>query len=207
MGFKQVTITSDHTVIAYKNDDGTTSPTYHPVGAHGCGNTCVKNHAIDFITINKDKKTVNITRLGIGSDRSYTYGVYEEPTITNFADPSNTSEWLHNTRLDSTNTSACDGMTTTNYIDTELDDIVTVSGINLDVNLGSTKEGAVSLYTQTNKTTCGSRTKTRACTRFVSEVDGVYTFNGSAGYMRFCGVPTNGDEGVVINIQRNGVWL
>lgn len=32
-----------------------------------------KSHAIDFVTINKTTKTVNLTRLGIGSDRSYTY--------------------------------------------------------------------------------------------------------------------------------------
>ena len=32
-----------------------------------------KSHAIDFVTINKTTRTVNITRLGIGSDRSYTY--------------------------------------------------------------------------------------------------------------------------------------
>ena len=32
-----------------------------------------QSHAIDFVTINKTTRTVNITRLGIGNDRSYTY--------------------------------------------------------------------------------------------------------------------------------------
>lgn len=64
MGFKQVTITSDHTGIAYPIGD---SPTYHPVANDD------QSHAIDFVTINKDLRQVNITRLGIGEDRSYTY--------------------------------------------------------------------------------------------------------------------------------------
>lgn len=61
MPFKQVTITSDHTGIAY--DDAT---------KHTVANDD-KSHAIDFVTINKTTRTVNITRLGIGEDRSYTY--------------------------------------------------------------------------------------------------------------------------------------
>ena len=32
-----------------------------------------KSHAIDFVTINRNTRTVNLTRLGVGSDRSYTY--------------------------------------------------------------------------------------------------------------------------------------
>ena len=32
-----------------------------------------QSHAIDFVTINKGTRTVNITRLGIGDDRSFTY--------------------------------------------------------------------------------------------------------------------------------------
>ena len=61
MGFKQVTITSDHTGIAY--DDRT---------KHTVANDD-QSHAIDFVTINKTTRTVNITRLGIGNDRHYTY--------------------------------------------------------------------------------------------------------------------------------------
>lgn len=61
MGFTQVTITSDHTSIAY--DDAT---------KHTVANDD-KSHAIDFVTINKTTRSVNITRLGIGEDRSYTY--------------------------------------------------------------------------------------------------------------------------------------
>ncbi len=61
MGFTQVTITSDHTGIAY--DDSTK----HTVANDN------KSHAIDFVTINKNTRTVILTRLGIGSDRSYTY--------------------------------------------------------------------------------------------------------------------------------------
>lgn len=61
LGFTQVTITSDHTGIAY--DDAT---------KHTVANDD-QSHAIDFITINKSTRTVNITRLGIGEDRSYSY--------------------------------------------------------------------------------------------------------------------------------------
>lgn len=61
MGFTQVTITSDHTGIAY--DDATK----HPVANDD------QSHAIDFVTINKATRTVNLTRLGIGNDRSYSY--------------------------------------------------------------------------------------------------------------------------------------
>ena len=61
MGFTQVTITSDHTGISY---DDTTK---HTVSSDD------QSHAIDFVTINKSTRTVNLTRLGIGDDRSYTY--------------------------------------------------------------------------------------------------------------------------------------
>lgn len=61
MGFTQVTITSDHTAIAY--DDAT---------KHAIANDD-QSHAIDFVTINKTTRKVNLTRLGVGSDRSYTY--------------------------------------------------------------------------------------------------------------------------------------
>lgn len=67
LGFTQVTITSDNTSIAYKNDDGTVSETKHTIGEDDL------SHAIDFVTINKATRTVNLTRLGIGNDRSYTY--------------------------------------------------------------------------------------------------------------------------------------
>lgn len=61
MGFTQITITSDATVIAY--DDATKHPQANDD----------QSHAIDFVTINKTTKTVNLTRLGIGNDRSYMY--------------------------------------------------------------------------------------------------------------------------------------
>jgi hypothetical protein len=61
LGFTQVIITSDHTGIAY--DDAT---------KHTLANDD-QSHAIDFVTINKSTRTVNITRLGIGNDRSYSY--------------------------------------------------------------------------------------------------------------------------------------
>lgn len=61
LGFTQVTITSDNTSIAY--DDAT---------KHAIGNDD-KSHAIDFVTVNRNTRTVNITRLGIGDDRSYSY--------------------------------------------------------------------------------------------------------------------------------------
>lgn len=61
MGFKQVTITSDATNIAYED------ATRHPIDDSD------KSHAIDFVTINKDTRAVHITRLGIGEDRYYQY--------------------------------------------------------------------------------------------------------------------------------------
>lgn len=59
--WKTVTITSDHTEIAY---DDTTK---HTVAEDD------QSHAIDFVTVNRTTRTVNITRLGIGADRSYSY--------------------------------------------------------------------------------------------------------------------------------------
>lgn len=67
LGFTQITITSDNTAIAY--DDAT---------KHTVGNDD-QSHAIDFVTVNRDTRTVNITRLGIGNDRSYTYSAAENP--------------------------------------------------------------------------------------------------------------------------------
>lgn len=59
--FMTVTITSDATNISYD------ASTKHTVANDD------QSHAIDFITINKTTRTVNLTRLGIGEDRSYTY--------------------------------------------------------------------------------------------------------------------------------------
>ena len=59
--FTQVTISSDNVAIAY--DDATKH----------ANDASDKGHCIDFVTINKNTRTVNITRLGIGDDRSYTY--------------------------------------------------------------------------------------------------------------------------------------
>lgn len=71
MGFTQVTITSDHTGIAY--DDATK----HTVASDD------KSHAIDFVTINRDTRTVNLTRLGIGNNRVYSYDNVVLYSITN----------------------------------------------------------------------------------------------------------------------------
>ena len=59
--WKTITIMSDYTVIAYDKDMVHSSTTDD------------KSHAIDFITINKTTKKVNLTRLGNGSDREYSY--------------------------------------------------------------------------------------------------------------------------------------
>ena len=56
-----VVITSDHTAIAYED------ATKHAIDKSD------NSHAIDFVTINKTSKEVNITRLGIGNDRRFTY--------------------------------------------------------------------------------------------------------------------------------------
>ena len=61
MGFKQITITSDHTAIAYD------SSTTHAVADDN------QSHAIDFVTIDKSSRTVKLTRLGIGVNREFTY--------------------------------------------------------------------------------------------------------------------------------------
>lgn len=58
--WKTVTIISDNVVIGY---GGVT---------HAIDNSD-QSHAIDFITVNKGTRTVNLTRLGFGEDRSYTY--------------------------------------------------------------------------------------------------------------------------------------
>lgn len=57
--WKTVTITSDHTGIAYED------ATKHTVASDNL------SHAIDFVTINRNTRTVHLTRLGIGQDRSY----------------------------------------------------------------------------------------------------------------------------------------
>ncbi|MBE6851057.1 MAG: hypothetical protein E7504_04875, partial [Ruminococcus sp.] len=59
--WKTVTIRADHTGLCRDEDL-----------IHAIGNDD-QSHAIDFVTINKDTRTVNITRLGIGEDRSFTY--------------------------------------------------------------------------------------------------------------------------------------
>lgn len=59
--FKTISIMSDNTNIAYDTDKR------HSLDGSN------KSHAIDFITINKTTRMVNITRLGNGSDRSFTY--------------------------------------------------------------------------------------------------------------------------------------
>lgn len=61
LGFTQITVTSDNTSIAY--DDATKHTT-------DSGN---KSHAVDFVTVNKNEKTVKITRLGIGNNREFSY--------------------------------------------------------------------------------------------------------------------------------------
>lgn len=119
----------------------------------------------------------------------------------NYAAPSLTSEWLHDTRLNSSNVTGCPGMTTTNYIDTTSDsDVVRVANFNLDAKVSGC-DAAVSIYKQNSKDLCNSRMVTRSSPHFISEVDGIYTFKGYEGYIRFCGVPTNGDENVIITIN------
>lgn len=61
LGFAQVTITSDHTGVAYDDE------TLHAVANDD------QSHAIDFVTINRSTRKVNLTRLGIGEDRQYSY--------------------------------------------------------------------------------------------------------------------------------------
>ena len=107
----------------------------------------------------------------------------------NYADPTNTTEWLHDTRLNSSNVTACTGMTTTNYIDTNNGDVVRVAGFNMEKSLVEGGDGAVSHYLQTNKATTNGRSLTRSSQYFISEVDGVYAFSGGDGYLRFCVLP------------------
>lgn len=60
--WKTVTICSDHTGIS--RDDDMIRDIYAD---------SAETHAIDFVTINKTERKVNITRLGIGEDREYSY--------------------------------------------------------------------------------------------------------------------------------------
>jgi hypothetical protein len=59
--WKTVTIRADHTALC-RDEDLT-----HTVADDD------QSHAIDFVTINRKTRTVNLTRLGIGEDRSYSY--------------------------------------------------------------------------------------------------------------------------------------
>jgi hypothetical protein len=58
--WKTVSIISDNTSIGYGGIK------------HAIDNSD-QSHAIDFVTINKSTRTVNLTRLGFGNDRSFTY--------------------------------------------------------------------------------------------------------------------------------------
>lgn len=58
--WKTVSIISDNTAIGYGGIK------------HAIDNSD-QSHAIDFVTINKSTRTVNLTRLGFGDDRSFTY--------------------------------------------------------------------------------------------------------------------------------------
>ncbi len=60
--FKTVTVTSDANLPYDKSE---------PIRDPKTGTA----HAIDFVTLDMQTKTVYLTRLGVGSDRSYTYGV------------------------------------------------------------------------------------------------------------------------------------
>lgn len=72
--FTQVTITSDAN-IDYDRLNGATG-----LDRNMSGDT---SHAIDFITINKDTKIVNLTRLGMGVNRDYSYFEKIYYSITN----------------------------------------------------------------------------------------------------------------------------
>lgn len=58
--WKTVSIISDNTAIGYG-------------GVKHAIDNSDQSHAIDFVTINKGTRTVNLTRLGFGNDRSFTY--------------------------------------------------------------------------------------------------------------------------------------
>lgn len=58
--WKTVSIISDNTSLGYG-------------GVKHVIDNSDQSHAIDFVTINKKTRTVNLTRLGFGSDRSFTY--------------------------------------------------------------------------------------------------------------------------------------
>lgn len=116
----------------------------------------------------------------------------------NYAD-TNDQYWMKDTRLNSTNTTACTGMTTTNYIDTNDGDVIRVANFDMDTKV-SNQSPAVSTYNTLGGNTI-NRNPTRSHAVFVSEVDGVYTFNGVAGYIRFCGAPTKGEENIIITIN------
>ena len=90
-----------------------------------------KEHALDFVTIDLDSRTVQLTRLGVGSDRSYSYGASAETGITNLADPTD-GDWVNDSRLNSSSEVVeYAGSCVTNWIPCSDGDVIYISGLDI----------------------------------------------------------------------------
>ena len=105
-----ITITSD----ANLTEDGRTAGT-------------ATEHAIDFVTVNRECRQVTLTRLGSGEDRAYSYG----KTIANLADPTS-EEWVNDSSLDaSTEIVSYEGACVTNWLPCNSGDVVRIKGLDV----------------------------------------------------------------------------
>lgn len=117
---------------------------------------------------------------------------------TNHANPSS-SDWLPNTRLNSTNVTTATGVTTTNFIDTNSDtDIVRIANFEFVANDNNC---AYARYIEGKFDGHNSREMALSSDSYLGESNGVYSFKGYSGTVRFSGYVTNGDENVIITIN------
>ena len=184
MGFTQVTITSDYTEIAYD------SATQHSTKEDN------KSHAIDFVTINRDTKAVNLTRLGIGNSRSYRYVAAPEAAYTDLTKQDGWT-WTENHRTNSSGGfTAADGTHGADYIAVKFGDIIRIKGLTLT--------NSIQFFTESKTLSAdGTATITLLTSNGVVSVDGdvttlkAATTNGTTAannvhYQRFCGTLMTG---------------
>lgn len=86
-------------------------------------------HALDIVTIDREHNLVTMTRLGVGSDRSYSLEAQEADS--NLAD-AGSSEWVNNSRLNSSaEVVEYSGSCVTNWIPCNSGDVIRISGLNI----------------------------------------------------------------------------
>ena len=89
-------------------------------------------HAMDFVTINRETGKVQLTRLGVGEDREFTYSTKAESgENTNFADP-DSADWANDSRLNgSFEVVESEGSCVTNWIGAGWGDVIRVKGLDI----------------------------------------------------------------------------